>query len=104
MDRERVDVAIEFGGKRRVDHAVALEAALPPKRLRHDIQAEMALPARPVPGMAFVLTGFVDHSDAFRSESLGQLSCDQVCTPHGLHLRRWIWPVNAVFCGRRRQN
>ena len=104
MDRERVDAAVEFGRKGRVDHAVALEPALSPKRLRHNIQAEMALPAGPMPGMAFVLVGFVDHSDALRSESFGQPSCDQVCTPHDFDLRSRIWPVNAGFCGRRRQN
>jgi hypothetical protein len=104
MDRERVDATIELGRKGRVDHAMALDPALPPERLRYDIQAEMALPARPVPGMAFVLVGFIDHSDAFRSESFGQLPCDQVGAPHGLDLRSRIWPVNARVCGRPRQN
>src|ERR1700674_497629 len=97
VDAERVHAALELGGGRRVDHAVALEPALPPERLRHDIQAEMALAARPVAGMAFVLVGFVDHPDAFRRESFGQLSCDEVGKSHWLGLKRpglaGQWPV-----------
>jgi hypothetical protein len=82
VDCERVRAAVQLGGERGIDHAVALQAPLPPERLRYNIQAEMALAARPVAGMAFVLVGFVDHPDAFRSESFGQLSCDEVGKPH----------------------
>jgi hypothetical protein len=31
----------------------------------------MALAPRPVAGMALMLVGFIDHPDAFRSESFG---------------------------------
>ncbi len=98
MDCERVHAAAELGHERRIDHAVALQPALSTERLRHNIQAEMALAARPVAGMAFVLVGFVDHPHAFRSESFGQLSCDEFGKPHGLGLSGRIYPVNGRFC------
>jgi len=37
VNRERVDAAREFSDKRFVDHAVAIEPALPAERLRHNI-------------------------------------------------------------------
>src|SRR5258708_1121652 len=55
MDSERVDAAFELTHKRFVDHAVAIEPALPAKRLRHNIHPEMSFPALPLPG---VLVGF----------------------------------------------
>jgi hypothetical protein len=42
----------------------------------------MSLPARPVPGMAFVLVRFVHHLEALRRESLGQLLCDEIGGSH----------------------
>jgi len=62
--------------------AVALDAALSPEGLRHDIDPVMSLPARPVPGMAFVLVRFVHHLEALRRESLGQLLCDEIGGSH----------------------
>jgi hypothetical protein len=44
----------------------------------------MRLPAWTVAGMAFVLVRLVDHADAFRIESLGQLSCDFLVAAHGV--------------------
>ena len=70
----------------RIDHAMALEPALPPERLRHDIEAEMALAARPMPRMTRMLVGFIEHPKAFRGESCGQLSCDQVGNAHAAGL------------------
>jgi hypothetical protein len=78
MDGERVDAGGEFIGKRLVNHAVAIEPALPPERLRYDIKPEMRFPARPVPCMPGVLTGFVNDRKAFRCESLGQLLRDDI--------------------------
>jgi hypothetical protein len=60
-----------FGSTEMIDPAVVLQAALPPERLRYNIQEEMALAPRPVAGMALMLVGFIDHPDAFRSESFG---------------------------------
>jgi hypothetical protein len=46
MDGERVDAAFELTDKCFVDHAVALDPALPAERLRHNMHPEMSLPAR----------------------------------------------------------
>ena len=51
VDGERVDAAFELTPKRFVDHAVALEPALPAERLRHNIHPEMSLPALAMSGM-----------------------------------------------------
>ena len=64
VDRERMHAAGEFAGKRRVDHAVALDPGLPPEGIRHNIDPEMRLPAGPMAGMAFMLMGLVDHAQA----------------------------------------
>jgi hypothetical protein len=45
MDGERVDAAFELTDKCFVDHAVALDPALPAERLRHNMHPEMSLPA-----------------------------------------------------------
>ena len=46
--------ACEFRGQRRIYHAVAIDPALPFEGLRHDIDAEVRLAARPMAGMAFM--------------------------------------------------
>ena len=88
MDRKRVHPTLELGSKHSVDHPVALDAALPPEGIRHNIEAEMALPSGPMARMPLVLVGFVDELDAFRRESLRQLSCDEVANAHFIGLRR----------------
>ena len=55
VDGEGMHAALQFGVKRRIDHAVALDPALPPERLRHNIHSVMRLPARPVARMPLVL-------------------------------------------------
>ena len=50
-----MDAAFELTDKCFVDHAVALEPALPTERLRHNIHPEMSLPALPMSGMPRVL-------------------------------------------------
>lgn len=81
----------EFRRQSRIYHAVAFNPALPPEGFRHDIYPEMSLPAGPVPGMALVLMGFINHAQALRRECLGQLSCDKVFGSHGLGLARAAW-------------
>ena len=78
MNRECVDVALQFRGERRVDHPVALDAALPLESLRHNINPEMRLPARPVACMALMLVRFIDNPQARRGESPSQLFCYDV--------------------------
>jgi hypothetical protein len=84
VDRERVDAAFELTDKCFVDHAVALEPALPAERLRHNIHPEMSLPALAMSGMPGVLVGFVHHLEARGSESLGQLLRDEIAPCHGV--------------------
>ena len=86
VDRERVDAAFELTDKCFVDHAVALEPALPVERLRHNMHPEMSLPALPMPGMSGVPVGFVHHVEARRSESLSQLLRDEIASCHGVRI------------------
>ena len=86
VNRERVDAACEFSDKRFVNHAVALEPALPAERLRHNIYPEMSLPALAMSGMPDVLVGFVHHVEARGSESLGQLLRDEIAPCHGVRI------------------
>ena len=88
MNGERMHAAGEFRRQDRINHAVALDPALPPEGFRHDIYPEMSFPAGPVAGMAFVLVGLVNHGQAFRRESLDQLSCDKLLGSHGIGLAR----------------
>ena len=46
--------ASELARKCRVDHAMTFKPALSAKRLRHNIQTEMGLAARPVSRVAFM--------------------------------------------------
>ena len=86
VNRERVDAACELTGKFFVDHAVALEPALPAERLRHDIYPEVSLPALAMSGMPSVLVGFVHHVEARGSESVGQLLHDEIARCHGVRI------------------
>jgi hypothetical protein len=74
---------------------VAFEPGLSFERFRHDINAVVSLPARPVPGMAFMLVGFIQHFEAVRRESLGQLLCDEIGGPHVARLGEGGPPVNG---------
>ena len=73
-----MDPGRERLGQRRIDHAMSLKPALPPERLRYDINPEMCFSPRPMPGMAFMLVRFIHNADAVRGESYGQLSCDDL--------------------------
>jgi hypothetical protein len=86
VDRERVHAALEFGGQHGVDHAVAFDSALPPEGIRYNIEAEMAFPAGPMPGMALMAMRFIDEPEAFRVESVRQFSCDEVADTHRVRL------------------
>ena len=96
-----MDAAGELACKQLIDHTVAFEAALSLEGFRHDIDAVMCLPARLVSGMAFMLVGFVQHLEAFRCESLGQLLCDEIGGPHAARLGEDSPLVNGWHCSRR---
>ena len=72
--------------ERRVYHAMTLDPALPLEGLRHNINPEMRLAARPVAGMALMQMGFVLDLEAFRNESFAQLVCDNLPGCHGAAL------------------
>jgi hypothetical protein len=99
MDGERVDAAFELTDKCFVDHAVALDPALPAERLRHNMHPEMSLPALPMPGMSGVPVRFVHHVEARGSESLSQLLRDEIAPGHGVRIAGARGPVNAGLMG-----
>jgi hypothetical protein len=82
MDGECVDAAGEFIRKRRIDHAMALQPALPSEGISHDIDAEVCLSFRPMPRMPRMVVGLVDHFEIGGCESLGQLSRDDIAPMH----------------------
>jgi len=73
MDRQRMDAGLQFGSKRRIDHAVALKSALSAEGFRHDINSEMGFAALPMSGMTLVAVGLVLDLETERRERLGQL-------------------------------
>ena len=85
----------EFGGKRLINHAVTLDAGLSLEGIRHDINPVVSLPARPVPGMAFMLVRFINYFEALRRESLGQFICDEIGGSHIARLGERGLPVNG---------
>jgi hypothetical protein len=86
-----MDAGGKFRGQNRIYHAVALDPALPPEGLSHDIDSEMGLSAGPVAGMALMLVRLVGHGQTFRRESLGQLICDMIFGSHGSGLTIAMW-------------
>lgn len=73
MNSKCVDTALHLVGQRRINHAVALEPALPAEGLRHDIKPVVSLAARARAGMAGVLVGLVVDPQTLGRESLLQL-------------------------------
>jgi len=88
VDRQCVKAAGEFPRQCRIDHAVTFEPALSFERLRHDIDPEVSLPARPVSGMPFVPVRFILHLQTLRGEGFGQLLCDDIGGSHALAPRQ----------------
>jgi hypothetical protein len=86
VNGERVHAARKFGCQRRIDQAMPFQPALSGEGLRYDIDPEVALAPGPMAGVARMLLGFIDDPQAFRAESLGQLSYDQVFDAHGVAL------------------
>ena|SRR5690242_19534395 len=88
MNGERMNTALELIGQRRVDHAVTFEPGLSPERLRHNIESEMRLAARPMAGMPFMETGFVFNVQAFGRKSRDQLGRYDVLHSHCIPIVR----------------
>jgi len=68
MDCQRMHAAGKLAGKSCIDHAVALNPALPLERVRHDIDPEVGFPARPVTGVPLMLVRLVDDAHALWTE------------------------------------
>ena len=73
MNRKRMDTRGEIVGQRLVDHAMTIDPALPFEGIRHNINPEMGFTAGPCAGVARMLVGFINHVEALRGESRGQL-------------------------------
>ena len=91
MDRERVHAAGEFLRQRGVDHAMALDPALPLEGLRHDMHPVMGFAARPAAGVARVLVGFILNVEPHRRERRRELLRNAIA---GVHDER----ITAVMC------
>ena len=77
-----MNAACEFRCEQLVYHAVTFQRGLSFEGIRHDIDAEVSLSGRPMPGMAFMLVRFIKHIEALRRESIGQLLCDHIDGSH----------------------
>ena len=95
MDGERMHATGEFGCQRLINQPVTLDAGLSLEGVRHDMDPVVGLSARPVPGMALMLVRFINHFEALRRESLGQLFCDQIGGSHIARLGERGLPVNG---------
>jgi len=82
VNRQCVDAAGKLIRECGVDHAVTLQPALSAKRLRHDIESKMGLPAGTVSRVAFVAMRLVFHPETLWRESLAQLFRDEIACRH----------------------
>ena len=82
MNRQCMDRAGQFRRQQRIYHAMTVDPALPFERFLHDIEPEMRCAARPVACVTLMQIGFIDHVEAFRSESFVQLVRDSVFGGH----------------------
>ena len=82
MNGKGMNAALKLVGECRVDHAMAFKPGLSAKRLRYNIEAEVRLAARPMPGMSLVQVGFVFDVQALGRESRNKLSRYDVLYSH----------------------
>jgi len=83
LERQGVDLAIEFLCQYRVDEPVSRQPGLAGKGRRHDQHAKMALARSRRAAMACMQMRFVDDVEAQRMEGLCQLGSDRRCHCHG---------------------
>ena len=95
LDGKRVHASLELVQERFIDHTVALESALSLEAICHDMDAEMTLPARPVPRMPLMQMGIICHLELGRGKSRGQFLRDQIARAHRLRIRSRNRPVNG---------
>ena len=82
MNGKGMNAALKLVSECRVDHAMAFKPGLSAERLRYNIEAEVRLAARPMPGMPLVQVGFVLDVQALRRESRNKLSRYDVLHSH----------------------
>jgi hypothetical protein len=80
---ERMDTVGEFARQQRVDHAVALDAALADERGCDNFDTEMGFAALTPAAMASVLVAFVMHSEEFGQKRRFQRVCYAILDTHG---------------------
>ena len=95
LDGKGMHPALELTLERLIDHAVALDSALSFERVRHDINAEMALSSRLIPCVSYVPVGVVSYLKPPRGKSPGQFLRDQIAPAHRLPIRAPLRLVNA---------
>jgi hypothetical protein len=95
LDGKGMHAALELTLERLIDHAVALDSALSFERIRHDINAEMALSSRLIPCVSCVPVRVVSDLKLPRGKSPGQFLCDQIAPAHRLPIRAPLRRVNA---------
>jgi hypothetical protein len=83
MNGQRVDTTGKLARKRLVDHAMAFDPALSAERLRHDMNPEVGLAARPMAGVALVLMRFIHNIEALRRERCCELVDNLGLNLHG---------------------
>ena len=76
MDRKGMNAAGELGRKNLIDHAMTFDPAFAAERLRHDMNPEMTLAARPVSRVAFMAVRLVFDVEALRRQGGGELFSD----------------------------
>ena len=86
MDGQRMHAARKLVRQRRVDHAMALDPALPAERFRHNIKPEVGFSAGVVSGMPFMQMRFVFDAKAFWRESRCQFRRNNVLHSHDFGL------------------
>jgi len=96
MNRKRMHAAGQFGGEDCVNHSVTLDSTLVAEGLGGDVDAKVGLSGLPVSGVTLVMMRLIDHPEMFRTESLGQSSCDEITGTHAAHITAATLERNAV--------
>lgn len=82
MDGERVHRAGKLLGKGLVHHPVPLHTALTRESVRYNVDPEMGLPFRSMPGMAGVEMRLVDDPQTLGREALRQFLFNPISNRH----------------------
>ena len=95
LDGKRMHAPLELVEKRFIDHAMALDSALPLEGICHDMDVEMTLAARPMARMPLMEMGIISHLEACGGKGRSQFLRDQIARAHRLPIRAGNRPVNG---------